>query len=230
MASLIKSIAKKILDLDKEINQQIKYLEQICDLPEVELLKTFKGIGTYSAVGLMIEIGAIERFPSKKHLASFFGLHPEFKISGDGIKYIGMSKKGRRVPRELLFNIAKSAINTNPYISQIYNDYVEKGKNRMAAIGIIMHKILRIVYGMLKTNTPYNFDIDSKNRIKIHHKKRDLSFTNNSRRYQTFDLKAPISRRQNKRRKERVEVQNVFTFSSDSSTTLSKSKVEKIGV
>jgi len=230
MASLIKSIAKKILDLDKEINQQIKYLEQICDLPEVELLKTIKGVGIYSAVGLIIEIGAIERFPSKKHLASFFGLHPEFKISGDGIKYIGMSKKGRRVPRELLFNVAKSAINTNPYISQIYNYYVEKGKNRMAAIGIIMHKILRIIYGMLKTNTAYNFEIDSENRIKIHHKKRDLSFTNNSRRYQTFDPKAPTSRRQDKRRKEREEAHNVFTLNSGSSTPPNKRKVKSIAV
>jgi hypothetical protein len=201
MARLIKSIVKKILDLDKEINRQKKYLEQICDMPEVELLKTIKGVGIYSAVGLMIEIGAIERFPSKKHLASFFGLHPEFKISGDGIKYIGMSKKGRRVPRELLFNVAKSAINTDPYVNRVYNDYVEKGKNKMTAIGIIMHKILRMIYGMLKTNTPYNFEIDSSNRIKIHVMKKDLSFNDSNSRYQTFDPKAPTSRRQDKRRK-----------------------------
>ena len=230
MAGLIKSIVKKILDLDKETNQQKKVLEQNCDLPEVELLKTIKGMGTYSAVGLIIEIGAIERFPSKKHLASFFGLHPEFKISGDGIKCIGMSKKGRRVPREILFNVAKSSINTDPYINWIYNDYVEKGKNKMAAIGIIMHKILRIVYGMLKTDTPYNFDIDSSNRIKIYVKKKDLSFIDSSRRYQTFDPKAPTSRRQDKRRKEREEAHNVFTLNSGSSTPLSKRKVKSIAV
>jgi len=237
MARLIKSIAKKILDLDKEINRQIKYLEQICNMPEVELLKTIKGVGIYSAVGLMIEIGAIERFPSKKHLASFFGLHPEFKISGDGIKYIGMSKKGRRVPREILFNVAKSAINTDPYINRIYNDYVEKGKNKMAAIGIIMHKILRIVYGMLKTNTAYNFDIDSSNRIKIYVKKKELSFIDSDRRYQALDPKAPTSRRQDKRRKEREEAHNVFTLNSGSSpalggasTTLSRRKVKSIAV
>ncbi|MBU4445474.1 MAG: transposase [Candidatus Marinimicrobia bacterium] len=228
MAKLIKSITIKILDLDKEINQQIKVLEQNCDLPEVELLKSFIGIGTYSAVGLAIEIGAKERFPTKKHLASFFGLHPKFKMSGDGVKYIGMSKKGRRVPREILFNVAKSAINTNPYIGKIYAEYVANGKNKMAAIvptgtpdgGIIMHKILRIIYGMLKTNTPYNFEIDSSNRIKTHVMKKDLSFNDSSRRYQAFDPKAPISRRQNKRRKEREEAHNVFTLSSGLSPAL----------
>jgi len=54
--------------------------------------------------------------------------------SGNGIKYIGMSKKGRRVPEEILFNVAKTAINTDPYVNRIYTDYVERGKNRMAAI------------------------------------------------------------------------------------------------
>lgn len=237
MARLIKSIAKKILDLDKEINRQKKYLEQICDVPEVELLKTIKGMGIYSAVGLVIEIGAIERFPSKKHLASFFGLHPKFKISGDGIKYIGMSKKGRRVPRELLFNVAKSAIYTDPYINRIYNDYVEKGKSKMTAVGIIMHKILRMIYGMLKTNTPYNFEIDSSNRIKTHVMKKDLSFNDSSRRYQALDPKAPTSGRQDKKRKEREEAHNVFTLNSGSSsalggvsTPLSRRKVKSIAV
>ena len=230
MAKLIKSITIKILGLDKEINQQIKVLEQNCDLPEVELLKSFIGIGTYSAVGLAIEIGAKERFPTKKHLASFFGLHPKFKISGDGVKYIGMSKKGRRVPREILFNVAKSAINKNPYIGKMYDEYVANGKNKMSAIGIIMHKILRMIYGMLKTNTPYNFEIDSSNRIKTHVMKKDLSFNDSGRRYQAFDPKAPTSRRQNKRRKEREEAHNMFTLSSGLSTPLTKKKVNSIAV
>jgi len=52
-------------------------LEEACNLAEVELLKSFKGIGTYSAVGLMIEILSVERFSSVKKLASFFGIHPD---------------------------------------------------------------------------------------------------------------------------------------------------------
>ena len=50
-----------------------------CRVPEVELLKTFKGIGASSAIGLILEIGSVERFASAKKLASFFGLHPVYK-------------------------------------------------------------------------------------------------------------------------------------------------------
>ena len=36
-------------------------------------------------VGLLIEIQTVKRFASVKKLASFFGIHPVYKISGDGI-------------------------------------------------------------------------------------------------------------------------------------------------
>ena len=79
-SALLKAIVEQILSLDKSIALQEKLLEKSCSLPEIELLKSFTGIGTYSAVGLMLEIRAIERFSSAKKLAAFFGLHPVYKI------------------------------------------------------------------------------------------------------------------------------------------------------
>jgi len=38
-------------------------MSEDCNLPEVKLRESFTGIGTYSAVGLFLEIGAVERFP-----------------------------------------------------------------------------------------------------------------------------------------------------------------------
>jgi transposase len=91
-------------------------MSESCNLPEVKLLESFTGIGTYSAVGLLGESGAIERFASSKKLASFFGLHPTLKSSGDGRAQVRMSKKGRREPRLILFNIARTSITYNPLI------------------------------------------------------------------------------------------------------------------
>ena len=77
-----------------------------------------------------------------------------------------MSKKGRKEPRWILFNVARSAIGCNDMIRELYNSYVEKGKSKMSALGIIMHKILRIIYGMLKNNTKYDPQIDMANRTR----------------------------------------------------------------
>lgn len=121
-----------------------------CNLPEVKILESFKGIATYSAVGLLLEIGTIERFASSKKLASFFGLHPTLKSSGDGFAAVRVSKKGRREPRLILFNVARTAISCNPLIKEIYEKHVKRGMTKMATLGAVMHKILRIVNGMLK--------------------------------------------------------------------------------
>lgn len=78
----------------------------------------------------------------------------------------------------------------------------------MAAIGYCMHKILRIIYGMLKHKTPFNPETDLKNREKKGQESGKKSLTDKTRRYQDYDPKAPISKRQSKKRKERKESQS----------------------
>ena len=155
----------------------------------------------------MLEIGAIERFSSAKKLAAFFGLHPVYKSSGDGIGGIHMSKKGRKEPRLILFNIARTAITFNPLIKEIYQKHLKTGMTGLAALGIVMHKILRIVYGMLKHNTKFNPEIDKHNSdktIRTVIKPLVLKY----RRYQSFDTFAPVSRKQNKKREEQTKSHN----------------------
>ena len=203
---LIVSMVKQILQLKKVIQLQTKVMEKACCFPEVELLKTFPGISNYSALGLMLEIQTLERFPSVKKLASFFGLHPVYKISGDGVGAFRMSKQGRKEPRCILFMVTITAIAHNPYLRSIYNRYLQRGMEKMVAIGICMHKILRIIYGMLKHNQPFDPEIDRKNVEKSFTVKPRVQ-RDKSRRLQDYDPRAPISRRQTKKREERRKSQ-----------------------
>jgi len=203
-AQLIVETVKQILHLKKIIASQIDLMAKHCSVPEVDLLKSFIGIKDYSAIGLILEIQAAERFPSVKKLASFFGLHPVYKISGDGVGRFRMSKKGRKEPRKILFMVTLTAIRSNPLIRGIYLEHIQKGMEKMAAIGLCMHKILRIIYGMLKHNMVFNPEIDWKNREKMYQSRISLN-KNKTRRYQDFDAKAPISRRQNSKRKEQKQ-------------------------
>lgn len=200
---LIAATVKQIMHLKQLIKHQTKLLENFSpSLPELELLKTFPGINDYSAVGLMLDIQTVHRFASSKKLASFFGLHPEYKKSGDGSWGFHMSKKGRKEPRRILFMVTLTAIRTNPVIEEIYLKHVEKGMEKMAAIGLCMHKTLRIIFGMLKHNKAFDPQIDRKNRDRMLSCKKENKM-DRARRYQTFDPKAPVSRRQNINRKER---------------------------
>jgi len=204
--TIIKATVDQILHLQKTIDYHEEQMSKNCNNPEVEILESFKGIATYSAVGLILEIGAIERFTSSKNLASFFGLHPTLKRSGDGFAAVRMSKKGRSEPRLILFNVARTAINCNPLIKGIYEKKVKKGMTKMAAIGCVMHKILRILYGMLKNKQNFDPEIDKRNQNKSLPKKKTIKISK-VRRYQSYDTKAPVSRRQNNKRKEEKKSQ-----------------------
>ncbi len=198
---LIGATVKQILNLKEAIKSQTKIMAKECSLPEIDLLKSFPGIGDFSAIGLFLEIQSVKRFLSAKKLASFFGLHPTYRTSGDGSSGFRMSKVGRKEPRQILFMVALTAIQSNPLIKSIYEEHVSKGKEKMAAIGICMHKILRIIYGILKHNKNFDPEIDRKNREQKTKEKKAVRQDKN-RRYQNFDCKAPISRRQKQKREE----------------------------
>jgi len=204
---LITATAKQIMHLKETIKMQTAIIAQNCPVPEVALLKTFSGIKDYSAIGLMLEIQTVQRFSSVKKLASFFGLHPVFKTSGDGSAGFHMSKTGRKEPRRILFMVALTAIRTNALIRNLYQEHVAKGMCKMAALGLCMHKILRIIYGMLKHNKAFDSAVDIANRQKMPVKQKCRQDKN--RRFQAFDAKAPVSRRQNLKRRERESSQNV---------------------
>ncbi|MEO8233306.1 MAG: IS110 family transposase [Ignavibacteriota bacterium] len=206
----IQSMVEQIINLSQAIERhKTLMINSVSEerLPEVKILTSFKGIAEYSAIGLLIEIGFLERFATCKKLVSYFGLHPVFKKSGDGTYAMRMSKKGRSEPRNILYNVALTAIRDNQRIREIYIRYLKKGMCKMAAIGAIMHKILRIVYGMLKNNEVYNPDKDRNNsELKTELKIKRIDKT---RRFKAYDSKAPISRRQTKKRakiKEELEL------------------------
>jgi transposase len=204
---LVRQMALQIQSFDKNIKSQMQLIERDLTCPEIILLKSFKGIDTTSAIGLLLEIVSVERFARVKSISCNYGVHPKYKKSGDKIIGVRMSKQGSKNMRKILFNIAKGAIVYNPVIKEVYQRKVSEGMPKMAAIGVCMHKILRIVYGMLKNNQPFNPEIDRLNfeRSKSKQDEKKLQEYVNikkGRRYQKFDETAPISKKQTKKRKE----------------------------
>ncbi|MGA7720311.1 MAG: IS110 family transposase [Ignavibacteriaceae bacterium] len=209
---LIISLVKQIISLTKLINKRSKLIADNCQLPEIELLKSFKGIGDYTAIGLMLKIVSIDNFSSTKKLASFFGLHPVWKESGDGTSGMHISKQGSREARALLYNVAFTAIRCNPLIKEIYVRHCSKGMKKIKALVTCMHKTLRIIYGMLKNNEKFNPEKDKANSKKMldnHLKSKKVNIK--LRRFQELDSDAPVSNKQYRKRKQQEMSQNEIT-------------------
>ncbi len=160
----ISSTAAEILHKVVQIGKEKKFLiSQYQQQTEVNLISSICGIGLQSAVTIWIEIEDISRFETAKKLCSFFGVHPTFKQSGDGQWGNHLSKKGRPEIRATLYMSCLTAIRHNTTFKGLYARFRAKGMNHYAATGVIMHKMLRIIYGILKSGKPFDAKIDQDN-------------------------------------------------------------------
>ncbi len=114
-----------------------------------------------------------------------------------------MSKEGRTQPRAILFMVTISAIQDNPVIKKTYARSLSNGMSKMAAVGVCMHKTLRIVYGMLKNKKAFDPKLHEA-RLQRTHQSGSVKKVDARRRLQDFDPAAPISRRQHKKREEQT--------------------------
>lgn len=162
----ISSLAKQIFEIKEKIIEEKQFLEANYTSEEVELLTKTKGFGKYSSIGIMMEIESIDRFESGSCISSYFGVHPLFKQSGDGKWKTRMSKQGSTTYRSTIYMVARNVTIHNPYFKEIYAKFRAKGMKDAQAIGVIMHKLTRVIFGMLKSNKPFDPEVDRKNRNK----------------------------------------------------------------
>lgn len=211
---LIAVTAHEILHCEEVLQQEKDYLTELFkEDDQVALLTTIKGLGKQSAVSLLIEIEDIQRFEGAKKLSAYFGVHPRFKQSGDGSWGAHLSKQGRSTPRAVLYMAALSAIRCNPLLKALYARRRAEGMNHYGAMGVLMHKLLRIIYGVLKNQTGFDAAVDEKNQNRSKEKQaqreeweKETKKIKQQRkhRYQEAAQDAPISRRAAQKRKEQL--------------------------
>ena len=92
-------------DVDREIDTTTAEIEQRPQADDrVEVLTQIRGVGRYTAMLIIAEIGDIHRSPTPRHLCSWAGLAPSLR-SSDGKARIGhISRQGS--PRAALVEAA----------------------------------------------------------------------------------------------------------------------------
>ncbi len=217
IAHVISITANEILHKESILKREKEYLTSLYkDSEEAKLLVSIPGLGIDSAVTVALEIEDVKRFETSKKMASYFGVHPTFKQSGDGIWGNHMSKKGRGEIRSVLYMACMSGVRYNPILKAVYSRARAKGMNHGQAAGVAMHKMLRIIYGILKSKQPFDTQIDVKNQEKAKEKqtekereiKNDRKVKQHKKfRFQDLSTEGPISRRNSQKRKKQIASQ-----------------------
>lgn len=202
-AFLIQESVRNLLDTQKRVKSIDSLLiKEMVKYPEMELLTSIPGIGEITAVGLLMNIGDINRFPNVKKLSSYFGLHPMFKESGDGKTVSRMSKIGKKRPRAMLYMAVMGGLRTNEILRSIHAEAKAAGMPPQASIGKCMHKLLRLVYGVLKSGKKFNVEIHNKHKLKGDLKR--VAKKEQAQEPEFVELFAPVSAREAKRIRDRA--------------------------
>lgn len=206
VVATIRSKAAQIKHLTQEIKVMEKLLITTAPVNEqqVQVLRSLKGMGEVTPVVLLCFIEDFNRFDDAKKMAAFFGVPPRIKSSGDGQYKPRMSKQGAGLVRKELYLLAFRCLSSEPYLSSIYAKCRKKGMTHDAALGCLMHKLIRIIYGMLKSGRPFDAGVDQLNQERKVEAPASSQQPKNdpAKRFQSPGLDAPLSRRQRKKRKE----------------------------
>ncbi len=163
-------LEESLAELQSEMGQYLHPFEE-----EMHLVQSVVGIDATAAASILAEIGIdMTRFASDKHLASWAGGCPGNKQSG-GKRLSGKTTKGNPYLRAILFEVAWAIAHTKDnYLSAFYHRMARRrGKNK--AIMALAHKVLVIIYHILRTKKPYTdlgadyFDQKDRERIERHH-------------------------------------------------------------
>lgn len=136
---------KKIDDDIKEIGSS----DQV-----IELLRTIDGLDYFSAFAVRATTGEIGRFKLPKAYASYTGLIPGFRQSGDQRQGGHITRQGVNVLRWVLIQAVPHAVRRSDYLKRLYQRICFRssvGKARVA----VAHALSRIIWHVWTEERPY---------------------------------------------------------------------------
>lgn len=144
-------LKEEIAHIDKKITATAKEDEFAC------IVETIPGMGYYSALLLLKEIGDFCRFSNVGRIISFSGLIPSESSSGGKTYKKGITHQGNKYIRWVLVQAASAAIRSGKdrRLMRIYNR-VKYKKNHAVAKVAVAKEILSIAYYLIKYKQRYN--------------------------------------------------------------------------
>jgi transposase len=161
-AAVQRSLKSNVAHLGKCVDAlDTKIADALRSTPEFarnrDLLTTIPGIGPVTAAILIAEIGPIARFPSARELAAHAGIVPAEHTSGTSVRgNARICKVGSDHLRRALYMPALCLISRPGPLGDVARRIKARNTQDMVAVVAVMHKLLRVVYGVLKHEQPFN--------------------------------------------------------------------------
>lgn len=141
LLSLIDDFDREIT-ISREIDQQAKVDER------VTLLCQIRGVGRYTAMLIIAEIGDIRRFPTARHLCAWAGLTPTVR-SSDGKARLGrITKQGSHLLRWALIEAAQKTPTGGGPLREQYERIAKRRGAKVARVAVARQILTLSYYGL----------------------------------------------------------------------------------
>ena len=148
-------------DLLKHQEQQVMAMveELLVEIPASQELLKIQGVGVVTVAGFLSEVGDITRFASPKQIQKYAGLNLKENSSGKHKGRTGITKRGRKGLRSLLFKGAMPLVAKNNEFKMLHEYYTTRAENpltKMQSMVALMCKMIRVFYAILTKNVAYD--------------------------------------------------------------------------
>jgi transposase len=142
----------------KDYNSEL-LLPAFYENEKAQLLATIDGVGFYTSMTVVAELGDVNRFPDSDSVVSYTGLAPWVRQSGSTSRTGSITKTGPHNLRWVLVEATHSHLRfckskEECRLCQFHRRIETKHKGKVAVVATAA-KLLRIMYWMLKLNRPY---------------------------------------------------------------------------
>jgi transposase len=153
------AILRSDLALLEALYEQVELIEEkiavlAAEDRRVRLLMTMTGVGYFTAMLVLSEVGDVSRFRGDKEFASWVGLVPSVHQSGDRTHIGSVCGPGNKRLRWALVECAQAAVRFDPRFRGLY-ERVSRRRGAGCAVVAVAHEMARVMYFMLSRNEPY---------------------------------------------------------------------------
>lgn len=146
--------------LQRQLNETEAALTDVfLTLPEAPYLLSIHGLGLITAAIILAEIGDPRHYRHGRQLIKLAGTQPVPDTSGRKSRsQTHMSHKGRPRLRTALFFAVMRLVQVDDTFARDYQQLQQRDKNpltKMAALGVLMNKLLRILWALIQNQTLY---------------------------------------------------------------------------
>lgn len=142
LLSLIEDFDREITAATREINARAKTDQR------VEVLTQIPGVGPYTAMLVIAEVGEINRFPTARHLCAWAGLTPTVR-SSDGRARLGhISHQGSHILRWALTEAAQKIPTGGGPLRARYERIAKRRGSRIAKVAVARQILTLCYYGL----------------------------------------------------------------------------------